>query len=155
MHWAVPLDSRSCEYQTVLCYIFVIFPKPFAFVKKKEHGIPSLDGAPLPSHTRPVPPPTYLSLYLNPKIIWCYYYKNGMGCQSGENWANFDVKWVITHVFLELYLSFCLLDWVGKVVLTSAFITSLNSSSFLSSIFLYFSNSSAMISSFLFFKHVV
>ena len=88
---------------SVLCYIFVIFLKSCAFVKKKEHGIPSLDGAPHPSHTGPVLPHNCLNLDLNPKTIWCYYYKNGMGCQSKENWTNFDVKWAITCVFLELF----------------------------------------------------
>ena len=38
----------------------------------------------------------------------------------------FDMKWVITHVLLEFYLSFCLLNLEGKEVLTSAFIASLN-----------------------------
>ena len=134
---------------------FCHFSKTTGVCQEKEHGVPSLDRAPLPSHTRPVMPCTDLNLDLNPKTIQCYYYKNGMRCQSKENWANFNVKWVITHVFPELYLSFCLLEWDGSEVHTSAFITSLNPSSSLSRIFLYFSNSSAMISFFLFFKHMV
>ena len=134
---SVPLYDRLCEYHSDLCYNFVIFLKTMCIVKEKEHGVLSLVGAPLPSHTRPVLPHTHLNLDLNPKIIQCYYYKNGMECQPKENWANFDVKWAITHIFPELYLSFCLLELDGKEVLTSAFITSLNSLSSLSRILLY------------------
>ena len=141
MCWTVPLDSRLCEYYSVLCYILVIFLKPCAFVKKgtwyrfSGWGLTSLSYKADAVHN-------HLNLDLNSKTIWCYYYKNGTRCQSKENWANFDVKWAITCVFPELYLSFCLLELDGKEVLTSAFITSLNSSSSLSRIVSYFLNSS-------------
>ena len=144
LHWTVLLDDRLCEYHSVFCYNFVIFLKAMCVVMEKKHGVPSLDGAPLPSHTGLVLPHSHSNLDLNPKIIWCYYYKNGMECQSKENSTNFDVKWAMT-IFSQV-VSFCLLKLDGKEVLPSVFITSLNSSSSLSRILLYFSNSLAMIS---------
>ena len=81
--WTVPQDSRLCKYNSVLCYIlFHLSKTTCTFVEEKEHGIPSLDEAPLLSHTRPVLPHTHLNLDLNPKTIRCYYYKNRMRCQS-------------------------------------------------------------------------
>ena len=51
--------------------IFLSFYKKerHAFVKKKEHGIPSLDGATLSSHTGIVLPNNHLNLDVNPKTI--------------------------------------------------------------------------------------
>ena len=77
VHWTVPLDNRFCEYHSVLCYNFVIFLKTMCICQGKGTWHTLSDGAPLPSHTRLVPPCTCLNLDLNPKIIWCYYYKNG------------------------------------------------------------------------------
>ena len=47
----------------------IIFPKPHALVKEKEHGVPSLDEAPLPFHTRLVLPHICLELDPNPRTI--------------------------------------------------------------------------------------
>ena len=61
---------------------------------EKEHGIPSLDGAPLPSHAGLVLPHSCLNLDLRPKTIRCYYDNNGMSikrklskfrCKVGDN----------------------------------------------------------------------
>ena len=126
----------------------IIFLKPHALVKEKKHGIPSLDKAPLPFHTRLVLPHIHWNLDPNPRTIWCNNSnKKGTRYQLKEN-CKIQCKMGNNTCFARVLPLFYLLNLEDKEVLTSAFIISWNSSSSLFKICLYFSISSAMMSSF-------
>ena len=76
------------KYHSVLYYDFDHLSKTMCSCQRKgTWHVHSLDGAPLPFHTRLVLPCIHLKFYPNPRTIWCYNNnRQGRRYQWKEGW---------------------------------------------------------------------